>query len=69
MAKTKKNDLSLGVIIGKVEALLGSEIESLPETLKEVTPDKRLDFISRTLPLVVKYRENHSSGGWDLPSW
>ncbi len=50
-------------MICKIEGLLDIEIQKLPTTLQILPPEKRVDFISKTLPVVVKYRENHSGGG------
>lgn len=70
MSKTKKKEIDLESLICKIEGLLDIEIQKLPTTLQILPPEKRVDFISKTLPVVVKYRENHSGGGiWELPKW
>lgn len=33
------------------------EVERLPETLEQVPPEKRLEFVSRTIPMLCKFRE------------
>jgi len=65
--KTQKTRLR--EIISKVESLLDTEIDNLPQTLKEVPPEKRLDFVTKLLPVLIKYREDNSEFSWDLPSW
>ena len=66
--KTPEGDLES--LIQKIEGLLNTEIEKLPVTLQTITPDKRIDFVSKTLPVVIKYREEHPrDGGWTLPDW
>lgn len=67
MRKTTKTEkVSLPDLIDKIEGVLDVEIDSLPTTLEGVLPEKRLDFISKILPLVIKYRgENMSlSDNW-----
>lgn len=47
---------------------LETEISVLPDTLKEATPGQRLDFITRTLPLVFRFKEwdTETKGGvWE----
>lgn len=68
MGKKTKNESQLRDLIDKLEETLGKEIDSLSETLQEVTPDKRIDFITKTLPVLIKYKESHSSG-WEVPEW
>jgi hypothetical protein len=63
MNKKSSQGLSLSELLTKLLSSLESEISSLPETLKGVSPEKRLDFISKTLPLLVKCRDS-----WDT-SW
>ena len=68
--KTKKTpNLTLVGLFDKVLEVLDTEISSLPQTLQAVTPEKRLDFISKTLPLVFKFKESGfddtCSIGWD----
>lgn len=62
----RQDKLTLKDLISKVERILDTEIDNLPETLSQTTPEKRLDFIGKILPVVIKYREeNHSlSDGW-----
>jgi hypothetical protein len=62
---TIRKEVSLPDLIEKIEGILDTEIDSLSETLESVAPEKRLDFISKLLPLVIKYREdNKSLGDW-----
>ena len=45
-----------------------TEISSLPETLQKVSPEKRLEFISKTLPHIFRFKEwdGETLGGvWD----
>ena len=51
-------------LFDKMLSVLEKEIENLPETLQGVTPDKRLDFISKNLPLLLKYRETGQGDTW-----
>lgn len=69
MGKTKKKETDLESLIQKIEGVLDTEIDNLPSTLRDVPPEKRMEFISKTLPVVIKYRENNTGGGWDLPEW
>lgn len=58
---SKKKDLprpSLSGLFDKILSTLETEIGNLPETLKEVSPERRLDFISKNLPLLLRYRES-----------
>ena len=59
--KTIRKEVSLPDLIEKIEGILDTEIDSLSETLESVAPEKRLDFISKLLPLVIKYREDNKS--------
>lgn len=62
--KQKKVNHSSKELISKLRSILGTEIEELPDTLSQVTPEKRLDFISKTLPILVKYEDSNSLD-WD----
>lgn len=58
---SKKKDTprpSLSGLFDKILSTLETEINNLPEILQEVTPERRLDFISKNLPLLLKYRES-----------
>ena len=55
---------SLRDLFDKMLSVLEREIADLPETLQGVSPDKRLDFISKNLPLLLKYRESGEGNGW-----
>ena len=59
--KTNRKGVSLPDLIDKIEGILDVEIDSLSDTLEGVLPEKRLDFISKLLPLVIKYREDNKS--------
>ena len=59
--KTNRKGVSLPDLIDKIEGILDVEIDSLSDTLESVLPEKRLDFISKLLPLVIKYREDNKS--------
>lgn len=60
--------VSLTGLFDKILSTLGTEIDSLPEILRDVSPEKRLDFISKTLPLLLKFRESWEEPTW-TPSW
>lgn len=69
---SRKSSISkgdLGTLIQKVETLLETEIDSLPNSLQAVQPEKRLDFVPKILPIVIKYREGHSQDGWGMSDW
>lgn len=68
MGTNKTRETDLRGLIRRVEAVLNMEIEALPDILQEVSPDKRIDFVSKILPVVIKYKESHSHE-WDLPEW
>ena len=55
-------------LFDKILNALDAEINSLPDTLQAVSPEKRLDFISKTLPLLLKFRESWEESSW-IPSW
>ena len=55
-------------LFDKMLSLLETEIDSLPEILQGVTPERRLDFISKNLPLLLKYRES-GQGNTFLTDW
>ena len=64
MSKTKTDPqeetrkTTLRGLFDKMLSTLETEIEKLPDTLEEVSPEKRLDFISKNLPLLLRYRES-----------
>jgi len=75
MSKTKQTPkketqkASLRGLFGTILDTLGTEVEKLPELLQTLPPDKRLDWISRNLTLLLKYREmeNRDDGlSWDF---
>lgn len=51
-------------LFDKMLSTLETEIEKLPETLEGVPPEKRLDFISKNLPLLLRYRESGQGNSW-----
>lgn len=51
-------------LFDKMLSTLETEIEKLPDTLEGVTPEKRLDFISKNLPILLKYRESGEGDSW-----
>lgn len=70
MSKTKEKEIDLESLICKIERLLDTEIDNLPSTLQSLLPEKRVEFVSKTLPVVIKYRESQPGGAWgDLPDW
>lgn len=69
---SKKADIirpSLKGLFDKVLTTLETEIDNLPDTLSQVTPEKRLDFVSKNLPLLLKYRESGQGDSWTAGSW
>lgn len=62
----KQDKITLRDLISKVERILDTEIDKLPETLSDVPPEKRLEFVGKLLPVVIKYRADNSSlsDGW-----
>jgi len=64
MSKRQVITPSLRGLFDKVLTTLEKEIESLPDTLQQVTPEKRLDFVSKNLPLLLKYRESGQGDSW-----
>lgn len=62
---------SLRGLFDKVLSTLETEIDSLPDTLQGVSPEKRLDFISKNLPLLLRYRESGEGnpGGFEGLTW
>lgn len=67
MGKSKKTEISLEDLITKIERILDVEIDSLPDTLYSLPPEKKVDFIKNLLPVVVKYRETHHPGDpWEI---
>lgn len=67
MASKQTKEIKVGTLLEKVLSVIETEIDSLPETLEGVAPDKRLDFISRTLPLLIKFREVGEDNWRPLP--
>ena len=53
-------------IFDKLLSTLETEIANLPDTLQGVPPEKRLEFISRNLPLLLKYKESGQGDDWSL---
>ena len=62
----KQDKITLKDLISKVERILDTEIDKLPETLSDVPPEKRLEFVGKLLPVVIRYRADNSSlsDGW-----
>lgn len=58
MAKKETSSPSLRVIYTKLLAALDGEIDRLPELLGDMFPKERIDFITKVLPLVLRYRES-----------
>lgn len=48
MNNQRKDNPSLRGLFDKVLDILEGEIQKLPDTLSQVTPERRLDFISKT---------------------
>lgn len=69
MKPKKTHTLSPSVLLEKVLRVLDTEIDSLQDTLQVATPEKRLDFVSKTLPIVLKYQEEKvekSADNWGI---
>ena len=64
--QTETRQTSLRSLFDKMLSTLEREIDNLPETLQGVSPDKRLDFISKNLPLLLKYRESGQGDSWSM---
>lgn len=62
----KQDKITLKDLISKVERILDTEIDNLPETLSQLQPEKRLEFVGKLLPVVIKYRADNTSlsDGW-----
>ncbi len=75
MSKTKTDPqeetrkTTLRGLFDKMLSTLETEIEKLPDTLEGVTPEKRLDFISKNLPLLLRYRESGQGNTSFLSDW
>lgn len=59
---------SLRGLFDNVLDILEGEIQKLPDTLSQVTPERRLDFISKNLPLLLKYKQSGEGDSW-TDSW
>ena len=59
---------SLRGLFDKVLDILEGEIQKLPDTLSQATPERRLDFISKNLPLLLKYKQSGEGDSW-TDSW
>lgn len=75
MGNTKKQTdsqetrkVSLSSLFDRVLIRLDLELDKLPETLEAVSPEKRLDFISKNLPLLLRYRESGEGNSW-VSNW
>ena len=70
MSKTKTDPqeetrtTTLRGLFDKMLSTVETEIEKLPDTLAGVPPEKRLDFISKNLPLLLRYRESGQGNSW-----
>ena len=75
MSKTKTDPqeetrkTTLRGLFDKMLSTLETEIDKLPDTLEGVTPEKRLDFISKNLPLLLRYRESGQGNTSFLSDW
>lgn len=47
----QQDKITLRDLISKVERILDTEIEKLPETLSNVPPERRLEFVGKLLPV------------------
>jgi hypothetical protein len=63
-SKTDTPTPTLRGLFDKILSTLETEISSLPDTLSQVSPEKRLDFISKNLPLLLRYRETGQGDSW-----
>ena len=62
--KTSKD--SLVSLFDTLLSSLSIAVEELPQTLRDVSPEKRLEFISKTLPLLLRFRETGEWGGFEF---
>ena len=75
MSKTKTDPqeeirkTTLRGLFDKMLSTLETEIDKLPDTLEGVTPEQRLDFISKNLPLLLRYRESGQGNTSFLSDW
>ena len=60
----EKKTPSLRGLFDKILSALEKEIDSLPDTLSQVTPERKLDFISKNLPILLKYKESGQGDSW-----
>ena len=68
MNNQRKDNPSLRGLFDKVLDILEGEIQKLPDTLSQVTPERRLDFRSKNLPLLLKYKQSGEGDSW-TDSW
>ena len=68
MNNQRKDNPSLRGLFDKVLDILEGEIQKLPDTLSQVTPERRLDFIPKNLPLLLKYKQSGEGDSW-TDSW
>ena len=68
MNNQRKDNPALRGLFDKVLDILEGEIQKLPDTLSQVTPERRLDFISKNLPLLLKYKQSGEGDSW-TDSW
>ena len=67
--KHNTREADLETLVSKIEEVLGGEISNLPEILQGATPEKRLDFMGKILPEVIKYREKRDGLGGNGLGW
>ena len=53
MNNQRKDNPSLRGLFDKILSTLEREIDTLPDTLSQLTPERRLDFLSKNLPLLL----------------
>lgn len=68
--KIQTRTTSLQSIYDRILIRLDLELDNLPEILQSVSPEKRLEWITKTIPLLLKYRESGQGSGesW-LSNW
>ena len=59
--------LSTPSLYDRLTRILDKEFDSLQDTLQLVSPEKRLDFIAKTLPLLLRYKETEQGETWGIP--
>lgn len=65
----EKQSPALVGLFDKILLSLDKEISNLDKTLQDVPPEKRLDFISKTLPLLLRFKDQVCESSLSLYDW